>query len=255
MKRARRLSAVCAAVAMAAGFGCNVATLRAESANPQTYDLKDCEQDDRAWLALRACTSLLKSADLADQDRSRIQARRGLAWITEDDASEAVADFSRALELDSNNVRALVGRARAYTLLANYDAARKDWTSVLALDPNSQDVRLKRAASHLAFGDAASALADYNAVVANDPNNIEGYIGRAIAYVAIKDRDAAMKEFDRAQALDPGNFAPYLARAEAAEVWGDTKLAITNYSKALSLKTTVWAARKALKRLGIDTPP
>jgi hypothetical protein len=32
-------------------------------------------------------------------------------------------------------------------------------------------------------------------------------------------------------------------------------MAIDNYSTVLTLNTTVWRARKALKRLGIDTPP
>ena len=220
-----------------------------------TYELKDCEQDDRAWLSLRACTSLLQGAGLSNDARARIYARRGLAWLVEDDLGDALADFTSAIKLNAQDLRALAGRARTYTLLEQHTNAAHDWSAVIALDPNPEANYLKRGASHLAAGNTTAAMADFDKLIALNPKSIDGFIGRANVYVALKDKDNALTEFARAEAIDPKHFAPYLARAEAAEIWGDTKLAIENYGMALKVKTTVWTARKALKRLGIDTPP
>lgn len=231
------------------------ATLLGAPARAREYELKDCEQDDRAWLALRACTQLLQGAEFSNEEKARIYARRGLAWIIEDDLDEALADFTRAIELNPKDLRALTGRARTLTLLEQHAKAAEDWTAVIALDPDAEANHLKRGVSHLAAGNTAAAMADFDKSIALDPKNIDGFIGRANVFVALKDKEKALIEFARAEAIDPKHFAPYLARAEAAEVWGDTKLAIENYGKALSLKTTVWTARKSLKRLGVDTPP
>ena len=221
----------------------------------QTYELKDCEQDDRAWLSLRACTSLLQGSELSSEVRARIYARRGHAWLIEDDAGEALTDFNSAIKLNAHNLRALNGRARAYTLLEQHAKAADDWTAVIALDADVEANYLKRGASHLAAHNTNAAMADFDKAITLNPKSIDGYIGRANVFVALKDKDKALTEFACAEAIDPKHFAPYLARAEAAEIWGDTKLAIENYGKALTVKTTVWSARKSLKRLGIDTPP
>ena len=244
MKRARLIACALAAAA-----------LLAVPALAQTYELKDCEQDDRASLSLRACTALLQGSELNAGVRARIYARRGLAWLIEDEPGEALTDFTSAIKLNAQDLRALTGRARAYTHLEQHAKAAGDWSAVIALDPQAEANYLKRGASHLAAGNTTAAMADFDKSISLNQKSIDGFIGRANVFVALKDKDKALTEFARAEAIDPKHFAPYLARAEAAEIWGDTKLAIENYGKALTVKTTVWTARKALKRLGIDTPP
>jgi Tfp pilus assembly protein PilF len=236
---------------------CSLAALAflAKPALAQSYELKDCEQEDSASLSLRACTTLLQSSELNNEDRARILARRGFAWLIEDDADDALADFTAAIKLNPRELRALIGRARTHSLLEQHAKAAEGWSAVIALDPNSEAHYLKRGASYLAAQDMTAAMADFDKTVALNPKSIDGFIGRANVFVALKDKDNALTEFARAVAIDPKHSAPYVARAEAAEIWGDTKLAIENYGMALTVNTTVWAARKSLKRLGIDTPP
>lgn len=220
--------------------------------------LPDCEQADRAWLALRLCSQLIDGPQANDSDRGRALTRRGFAWLIEDEPIQAAADFSRALAIDAGNVRALEGRARARTIEEKHDLAAADWTAAIEKSRDESEVekyRLERGVSLIAAGRLPEALADYDKVLAAKPESVEGMIGRANVFAAQGARAWALSEYDRAKAIDPKNFAPYLAQAEAAERWGDSKMAIENYSTALSLKTTVWTARKALKRLGIDTPP
>ena len=81
-------------------------------------------------------------------------------------------------------------------------------------------------------------------------------MGRGNVFVTLSDREKALAEFARAQAIDPQNPAPYIARAEAAEQWGDTKMAIENYLFVVQNNTrSAGPYRKALQRLGVDTPP
>ena len=48
----------------------------------------------------------------------------------------ALADYTRALELDPNLAQAYNNRGTTYAILKNYDAALADYTRALELDPN-----------------------------------------------------------------------------------------------------------------------
>ena len=99
-------------------------------------------------------------------------------------------------------------------------------------------------------------MADYGKIFEINPESLKAHLGRANVFVTLNDREKALAEFARAQAIDPKNLAPYIARAEAAERWGDTKMAIENYLVVVRNNTrSAGPYRKALQRLGVDTPP
>lgn len=241
----------------ALSYAASVAVFGAAAA--LAYEMKDCEQQDSSPLALRACTELLKAGDLDDATRVRLWFRRGQAWMIEDEASEAVADFTQMLALAPKHIKGRTSRARANTLLGNHVAAVQDWSALIELKPEPADLEalyLERGASELAAGNTNAAMADYDTVLKSDPKSIKAHVGRAGVYQALNNRDKFMEEIAAARVLDPGEPISYFELAEAAERWGDTKLAIENYITALKMNPRgFWNARKALKRLGVDSPP
>ncbi|MGL4396482.1 MAG: tetratricopeptide repeat protein [Hyphomicrobium sp.] len=227
-------------------------------ANPAAADDKqtlNCEQDNMASLALRACSALIASPDVPAETRGRIYAMRAAAWLREEEPAAAIADFTRAIDLDPNNITALRGRARAHTVLTQHAEAARDWSLIIALQSDKEEFYLERGASYLAAGKTAEAMADYTTATTIDPKSRKAYVGRAKVYDALDEREKAMKEFERALAIDPESFETYLAKAEVADRWGDTKLAIENYSLVLKYNGVYWHARLALRRLGVATPP
>lgn len=240
--------------------------LHAEEApeTPQEELAKNCEQTDTAWLAIRACTSLLNSDEGDRNTRNRFHRSRGFAWLKEDEPKEAQADFTRALEIDATDLRSMTGRARANAALGDHTAAASDWTRAIEQSssaksdlPDSADkMYLERGTAWLAAGNSDAAFADYAKALELNPKNSAAHIARAKAYEKLNNRERALGEFDRAMSVDPTDIHPYIERGEAAERWGDTKLAIESY--LIAAKTNprgAGHARQALKRLGVDKLP
>lgn len=225
----------------------------------QAADAKDCEQTDSHVTALRVCTGLLDAGNLDEATRVRYLVRRGYAWLADDDGADgAREDFTRALQSEPANVMALKGRAKAHTLLRAHDKAVTDWSAILATKPDAKDAEaalMARGEAHLAAGAQDAALADYAAALELNPQSEAAHIARAAVFAARDDRAGVLKEFDLARAIRGGSYDYYIARAQMAESWGETQSAIDNYQAALKIDPRrAWVARKALKRLGIDSP-
>ncbi len=222
--------------------------------------IQECAQDDVASFAIPACTALIKSstfntAAFSIQDRARIFGWRGKAWMTEDDPAAAVADYTRALELDPANLATRKDRALAFTKLGQHAEAAEDWTKLLAAQPESDQFYRSRGTSLLAAGRHSEALADFDKSLEINPSGIDAYIGRAAVYDSLGDQTQARREFERAIAVEPGHLAIYWERAVMAERWGEQKSAIKDYETVLKINGVYSHARKALRRLGIEHPP
>lgn len=231
----------------------------AEQGIAQTYEAKDCEQEDSNVTALRACTAVLDAGNLDVATQAKYRVRRGYAWLADDDGADgALEDFNAALKLSPGDVKALKGRAKANTLLGAHDKAVNDWSAILASNLAAKEAEaayMARGASHLAAGKHDAALADYAKAIELNPKSETAHIARAGVYAALKDRNNALKEYDLARAINGGSYEFYLSRAQMAESWGETQSAIDNYAAALKIDPRrAWDARKSLKRLGIDYP-
>ena len=223
-------------------------------------NIQECAQDDVASFAIRACTALINSTkfntlEFSIEDRARIFAWRGKAWMTEGDPADAVADYTRAIELDPANVATLKDRALAYTKLGEHAKAVEDWTGLLTRQPDNDQFYRFRGTSLLAAGRHGDALADFDKSLEINSGGIDAYLGRAAVYDSLGDQAKARREFERAIAVKPGYLAIYWERAVMAERWGEQNSAIKDYEMVLKINGVYSHARKALRRLGIEHPP
>lgn len=230
------------------------AVLSAEAVDP-----RDCEQEDSHVTALRACTSLLEAGNLDEATRMRYLVRRGYAWLADEDGADgAKEDFTRALQTEPANVKALKGRAKAHTLLGEHNLAAADWSAILASQPEAGQTEaalMARGAALQADGQMDEALADYAKALELNPKSEAAHIARAGVFAARDDRASALKEYELARAIKGGSYDFYIARAQLAESWGETQSAIDHYQAALNIDPRrAWTARKSLKRLGVDYP-
>lgn len=232
----------------------------ANAGSLHALEFQACTDAQNSSAALRECTALLQSPGVSDHDRIELYLKRGQAWLSQEEPAETVADCTRILAIDAAQEQALILRARANTALGAHKLAAGDWTAVIGKAGGevaaSENAYLERASSWLAAGSSEAALADYDKIVETNPSSVKAHLGRASVFVTMNDRDKALAGFARAQAIDPQNTAPYIARAEAAERWGDTTMAIENYLVVVRNNTrSAGPYRKALQRLGVDTPP
>jgi tetratricopeptide (TPR) repeat protein len=140
---------------------------------------KAAAEHGRADEAMRLFGQALAAGDLSPADKAAAYAGRaseyaGKSLIADaferlDQArqarSAAIADFTAALKLKTDDGSLYIARARAYALDGQSDAAIADFTAALKLD-NSPITLMQRGWSLVAKGDYDRAIADYNAAIA-----------------------------------------------------------------------------------------
>src|ERR1700712_1042317 len=77
------------------------------------------------------------------------------------DYKAAIADFDKAIQLDSKKASVYFFRANAYNELKNNTAAIQDYTKAIELDPAMTDAYYYRANSESNIKDHKNAVADY----------------------------------------------------------------------------------------------
>jgi tetratricopeptide (TPR) repeat protein len=129
--------------------------------------------------AVRLFSQALAASDLSAADRVTAYKGRASEYIGKsliDDAFQrldqarqarknAIADFTAALKLKTDDAALYVARAQAYAFNGENDSAIADFDAALKLD-NSPLTLLQRGASLLAKGDYDRAIADYTAAIA-----------------------------------------------------------------------------------------
>ena len=76
------------------------------------------------------------------------------------DKPGAIADYSRAIELDPKSVEALNNRGTAKSEMGDKPGAIADFTRVIELDPSFVPAYINRAAEKLDLGDKPGVIAD-----------------------------------------------------------------------------------------------
>ena len=85
---------------------------------------------------------------------------RGLARLMLGNLEGAIADFSLAINQDTNNHRAFYNRACACHRMGDLLSAVRDFTAALQLDPNRAEAYVNRGIIHHELGLQQAALSD-----------------------------------------------------------------------------------------------
>ncbi len=86
---------------------------------------------------------------------------RGVAYMNKGDFTNAIRDFTKAIELQPDNAFAFNNRAFVYKNKGNFDDAIKDYSEVIRLKPDFSVAYYGRGFSYQAKGEKEKALADY----------------------------------------------------------------------------------------------
>ncbi len=103
---------------------------------------------------------------------------RGESKAVSEDYNGAIADFSKAIEIDPNNVRSYFGRGLAKAQLADYKGALVDYSKAIEIEPDNAEAYVGRGALRLFFlRNKYEACLDFSKA---------GDLGSALAYEMIK---------------------------------------------------------------------
>jgi len=187
-------------------------------------------------------THLINHADLDKAILTAALKERGESYRLTDRNDEALADFSRAIELDPSLAWAIGSRGQAYRDLERYDDAVADFSRAIELDPSLAWAITGRGLTYQAMQRNDDALSDYSRAIELDPGNIFAITCRGRAYQAMERYDDAVADFSRAIELDPGNTWAITCRGRAYQDLERYDEALADYNRAIELDPGyIWA--------------
>ena len=163
---------------------------------------------------------------------------RGNVHRLRNDLPRASADYDAALARDRGGDAALAPayRARGTILLdrEEYGRAIADLTRALELNPADLAAQQSRSLAYLKNGDWNNALLDAAEVIRRDPRNVDALKVRGQAHLALEDYRKAQADFSQVINLHSTDPEAYYLRARARAQLGDTREAIFDCNDALA---------------------
>jgi|SRR5581483_1061751 tetratricopeptide (TPR) repeat protein len=135
--------------------------------------------------------------------RAEVYAQAGQAWIEANQAENAAAAQSKALDLKSNDPDLWVDRGLSYAAMRAWPRAISDFDHALELRPKDVDTLVLRAAAWRNAGDPGRALADAQYALRIAPDHSEALLERGFAYLAHGEKSAASADFAKVLSLVP----------------------------------------------------
>jgi tetratricopeptide (TPR) repeat protein len=229
----------------------------------------------RAFLFLAVAVALLAvSCDMADLERTALKTAedyhaRGLEYLDNGNYDSAIADFTKAINLDPDYAEAYHSRGRAYNERgrvyadkgdrewweADYERAAVDWadgTILLAnqaiqLNPNDADAYCWRGWAYSDKKEYGRAFADFAYAIRLDPNHFYTYYARGLANYDREDYDNAIADFSQAIRIEPSNIWMYYFRSEVYLCKDDYDRAIADYEAILLIAPDSFFAEYRIK--------
>jgi len=129
--------------------------------------------------------------------RAELLAQAGQAWMEANQAENAAAAQSRALDLKPTDVDLWVDRGLSYAAMRAWPRAISDFDRALRIEPDKVEILILRAAAWRNAGDPAKALADADRVLKRAPDHSEALLEHGFALLARGDRNAASADFTK----------------------------------------------------------
>ncbi len=186
-------------------------------------------------LAISLFSKALASEELTREKLVEVYGFRGLAWKKKGDLDKAIADYSKALDLDPKPSTNYYNRGNAWQNKGDHDRAIADYTKVLEIDPQDAEACNARGLAWKNKGDLEKAVADYTRALEIDPKYATAYFNRGAARKNMGNFGPAIADFTKAIDLDPKDAEAYNARGLAWRYNGDDEKAVADYTKALEI--------------------
>ena len=155
---------------------------------------------------------------------------------------KVVADASRLLAQNPNDVTQLQRRARALTRLGRHSIALQDWDRVIVLRPRDSQAFMGRAGSLEALSRHEEALAAFDKALEFSPGNAVIQNRRALAKRSLKRFDDALVDFDRLIEASPNFTAAHYNRGLVLVDLKRTDDAMRAFTRAITLDKDYTAA-------------
>jgi tetratricopeptide (TPR) repeat protein len=182
----------------------------------------------------------------------------GLKLIKAEKSEEAIAEFDKAIKLDSTMAVAYYQRGIAYGNLGQDEKALADFKKALELEPNPADhgeLYLNLGLSYAKTGDQEKAIEFWTKAIKAGQNSAQIYLDRGKAYFNLKKYQESIADCTKALERDPKLARAYALRGKNKALLGNFKEAIPDLTQAVELDPTLDEAlfNRAVSRVKMGT--
>jgi tetratricopeptide (TPR) repeat protein len=135
---------------------------------------------------------LFNSTTALGKESYKDYVKRGTDYYNKGQYGQAIADLTKAIELDPQSIEAYYRRGLAYFKKGQYDEAIADITKVIELDPTQGSAYYLRGTAYLMKGQYEQAIADANKAIESDPL---AYLLKALAYEKMNRNNEAIEAY------------------------------------------------------------
>ncbi|MFX4295316.1 tetratricopeptide repeat protein [Streptomyces bohaiensis] len=185
-----------------------------------------------------ALRHILTEPGLPTAARALAHLARGRTYHEGGEHNRAIADFTRAIELNPDNEQSHIRRGLAHHAAGNYELAITDLTRAIQLNPDNKLNHSWRGRTHHAAGNHDPAIADFTRAIQLEPDNALNHHERAFTHHAAGNHDLAIADFTRTIQLEPDNHVSHYRRGIAHLEAGNDDLAIADFTRAIQLEPT-----------------
>lgn len=195
-------------------------------------DWEGCESGYRDD-AIKHSTAIIDTPGVPPQRLAVAYYKRGRAYPGRE-RDKAIADYSKAIELNPRYADALVRRATAWRDAGEPHRAIDDYDKLLALDPKDADVLNDRGNAWRALHQIDRALQDYDKAIRLKPNHHIAFFNRGNALMIKGEYQRAIADYDKAIRLNRDYDQAYIHRCYARAIVGELEAALPDCERILS---------------------
>ncbi len=147
----------------------------------------------------------------------------------------SIADFSKAIQLDTKSALAFYQRGSIRSSLGLKQAALTDLTRAIELQPNYTKAYYRRGLVRAELDDLNGALSDFDRAIRLNPDYLQAYLERGLIRDKLGNFTGAISDYTVAIKLDTKQAHLYYWRGLAHYSLGNKKAALGDYDRAIQL--------------------
>ena len=194
-----------------------------------------------------------KALEANAEDVAALQ-RRARAYAKKGQHAQAVADYTKATQLRPADASLHIGRGAAHFSLRQYELALVAYDEAIRLDANNAVARNSRGNTNRALKRYQEALTDFDDLIKIRPTFVFAFYNRGLTNVDMGRPEDATRDFTAALGIDKDYAGAYTQRGLLHEKAGARELAIADFraagiAPAAKYESGPWAQRVARERL------
>ena len=194
-----------------------------------------------------------KALEANAEDVAALQ-RRARAYSKKGQHAEAVTDYTKATQLRPADANLQIGRGGAHYSLRQYELALVAYDEAIRLDASNAVARNSRGNTNRALKRYQEALTDFDELIKIRPTFVFAFYNRGLTNVDMGRPEDATRDFTAALGIDKDYAGAYTQRGLLHEKASARELAIADFRAAIAApaakyESGPWAQRVARERL------